>query len=75
MGQKNNFTSTLLSSSGWTNQHETDSQERMYYIWYIQGLSQNMRPEENWAVEAYVPFWAKEREAEVWDFKRKVGNS
>lgn len=29
----------------------------------------------NGAVEVYIPFWKKEREARVWDFKRKVGNS
>lgn len=42
---------------------------------YIQGFPQNVRPEDNWAVEVHVPFWTKERGLGVWNFKRKVGNS
>lgn len=29
----------------------------------------------DWAVKASLSFWTKEREAGVWDFKEKVGNS
>lgn len=29
----------------------------------------------HWIIEAYMPFRTKEREAVVWDFKRKAGNS
>ena len=29
----------------------------------------------NVAVEAYMPFWAKEGKAEVWEVKGKVGSS
>ena len=40
----------------------------------ILGFHKNMRPKTYWAVEAYMPFWTKKREAGLWDFKGKDGN-
>lgn len=35
----------------------------------------NVGPEDTEAAESSTPFWTKEKEAGVWDFKGKGGNS
>lgn len=35
-----------------------------------------MRPETQWTIKVYMPFWTKEwKGTKVWDFKGKVSNS
>ena len=49
--------------------------DHIYYIRTHRGSLRMWDPRTHWAVEAYMLFWTNEREAGVWDFKGKVGNS
>ncbi|XP_014386570.1 PREDICTED: arf-GAP domain and FG repeat-containing protein 1 isoform X4 [Myotis brandtii] len=43
---------------------------------FMQGWHKNMRPETQWTIKVYMPFWTKEwKGTKVWDFKGKVNNS
>lgn len=72
------FLPHFLSSSGWTNNQfirDGSSGESDQLITCVHmGFPRNVRPEDTLSIEAYMPFWTKEREAEVWDFKEKVGS-
>lgn len=57
------------------------TQDRLYYgendqICYMcaVGSLKIWDPKIHWAVQAYLPFWTEEKEAEAWDFKGKAGN-
>lgn len=74
-----NCLSTFLSS-GWTNnqlgKRQINSRKWQNVLhMYIRGSIRIWNTWTHWAGEAYMPFWTKEREGKVWDFKGKAGNS
>lgn len=41
---------------------------------YIQEFHKNMGPRTNWAIEAYMPSWVKEKRSSGLDFTGDIGN-